>query len=154
MLGERHLYCDGKASLLFTENETNNQRLFGGENRTPFVKDGINNYIVHGQTEAVNPAADRHEGRRALSPDRARREMRDRPAAVDDVAPAKLAQAYGKGGGAFGKHFDEVMRARRKEADEFYATRHSAVRLMRTPPTSCARRWPGCCGPNSFITST
>ena len=43
------------ASLLFTENETNAKRLFGGQNRTPFVKDGINNFIVHGQTDAVNP---------------------------------------------------------------------------------------------------
>ena len=54
-LGERYLYCDGEAALLFTENETNAQRLFGGQNRTPFVKDGINNFIVHGQTDAVNP---------------------------------------------------------------------------------------------------
>ena len=55
-LGERYLYCDGPAALLFTENETNAKRLFNGENRTPFVKDGINNFIVHGQTDAVNPA--------------------------------------------------------------------------------------------------
>ena len=54
-LGERHLYCDGQASLVFTENETNAQQLFGGQNRTPFVKDGINNFIVHGQTGTVNP---------------------------------------------------------------------------------------------------
>ena len=55
MLGERYLYCDGQASLLFTENETNTQRLVGVPNRTPFVKDGINNYMVHGQRDAVNP---------------------------------------------------------------------------------------------------
>src|SRR6188768_3983782 len=44
--GERYLYCDGPASLLFTENETNAKRLFGAENRTPFVKDGINNFVA------------------------------------------------------------------------------------------------------------
>src|SRR5262249_3222717 len=55
-LGERYLYCEGEASFLFTENETNTQRIFGVPNRTPYVKDGINNAIVGGQEGAVNPA--------------------------------------------------------------------------------------------------
>ena len=54
-LGRYHLYCDGDVPLLFTENETNTQRLFGVPNRTPYVKDGINNYVVLGQQDAVNP---------------------------------------------------------------------------------------------------
>src|SRR4029077_4948238 len=54
-LGERYLYCEGDAPLLFTENETNTQRIFGVPNRTPYVKDSINNYVVQGQREAVNP---------------------------------------------------------------------------------------------------
>src|SRR5439155_18904184 len=54
-LGERYLYCDGEASLLFTENETNTQRLVGVQNRTAYVKDGINNYLVHGHSDVVNP---------------------------------------------------------------------------------------------------
>src|SRR5271166_6548550 len=54
-LGERHLFYDGEVPLLFTENETNTQRIFGVPNRSPYVKDGINNYVVHGQTDAVNP---------------------------------------------------------------------------------------------------
>jgi hypothetical protein len=54
-LGERYLYCEGDVPLLFTENETNTERIFGTPNRTPFVKDGINDYIVHGRTGAVNP---------------------------------------------------------------------------------------------------
>jgi hypothetical protein len=54
-LDERYLYCEGQASLLFTENESNNRKLFNGENRTPFVKDGIINCVVHGQANAVNP---------------------------------------------------------------------------------------------------
>ena len=37
------------------------------------------------------------------------------------VAPGALEKTYGNGNGAFGKHFDEVMQARRQEADEFYA---------------------------------
>src|SRR5262249_33888530 len=54
-LGDRYLYCEGNAPLLFTENETNTQRIFGVPNRSPYVKDSINNYIVHSQTEVVNP---------------------------------------------------------------------------------------------------
>src|SRR3974390_523427 len=54
-LGERYLYCEGKPALLFTENETNNKKLFNGENRTPYVKDGIIESVVHGRSEAVNP---------------------------------------------------------------------------------------------------
>ncbi len=54
-LGERFFYAEGAIELLFTENETNNQRLWGSPNASPYVKDAIDNYIVHGQKEAVNP---------------------------------------------------------------------------------------------------
>src|SRR5206468_1580369 len=54
--GQRWLYCEGKPSLLFTENETNTERLYGVRNASPYVKDNINDYIVHGKQEAVNPA--------------------------------------------------------------------------------------------------
>src|SRR6266699_1775773 len=55
-LGWHWLYCEEPVDLLFTENETNQQRLYGVPNATPYVKDGINEYIVHGRHEAVNPA--------------------------------------------------------------------------------------------------
>src|SRR5206468_7545041 len=51
--GERFLFCDGASELLFTENETNTERLFGSPNRTPYVKDAIDHYIVHGRRDAV-----------------------------------------------------------------------------------------------------
>ena len=54
-LGDYFLYCEGKPSLLFTENETNNQRIFGTPNAGPYVKDGINDFVVAGRQEAVNP---------------------------------------------------------------------------------------------------
>jgi hypothetical protein len=55
-LGVYHLYCDGDVPLLFTENETNNARLFPKfPNATPWVKDAINDYLVHGQESALNP---------------------------------------------------------------------------------------------------
>jgi acetylglutamate kinase len=50
-----YLYCQGDAPLLFTENETNTQSLFGTPNQSPYVKDSINEYVVHGCKEAVNP---------------------------------------------------------------------------------------------------
>jgi hypothetical protein len=55
-LADYRLYCEGDAPLLFTENETNNSRLFGSSNCNPHVKDGINDYIVQGRNDAVNPA--------------------------------------------------------------------------------------------------
>src|SRR5262249_3662376 len=53
--GRRWLLCEGEPELLFTENETNAKRLFGSENRALYVKDGIDDYVVHGNRDAVNP---------------------------------------------------------------------------------------------------
>src|SRR5271163_1880098 len=50
------LYCEEEPPLLFTENETNNASLFGGQNVSAYVKDGINNFVVGGNSQAVNPA--------------------------------------------------------------------------------------------------
>ena len=55
-LGERYLYCEGDVPLLFTENETNNERIFGTPNNSPYVKDAINNYVVEGKASGLNPA--------------------------------------------------------------------------------------------------
>ena len=54
-LSDYYLYCDSAVPLLFTENDTNNERIFGKPNDTPYVKDGINNYVVNGRKDAVNP---------------------------------------------------------------------------------------------------
>src|SRR4029450_2101169 len=54
-LGEYVLSCEGAVPLLFTENETNSERLFRTRNATPFVKDGIDASVVHGRRDAVNP---------------------------------------------------------------------------------------------------
>jgi hypothetical protein len=110
-LGRRYLSCDGAAALLFTENETNTERLFGAPNRTPYVKDGIDGYIVHGRREAVNPG---QTGTKASAHypltvgAGASRTIRLR---LQDTAPAA----------PFGT-FDATMQARRREADEFYAS--------------------------------
>jgi len=54
--GVRWLRCEGAPELLFTENESNSQRLFGVPNSQPYVKDAFHEYVVHGLAEAVNPA--------------------------------------------------------------------------------------------------
>jgi hypothetical protein len=116
-LGRRFLHADNGPALLFTENETNIARLVQAPNRTPFVKDGIHNYLVHGQAGAVNPE---RTGTKAAA--HYRLEIKGGGAATvrlrlsDDEAPDPAL------GGAFGKTFDAVLATRRKEADEFYAS--------------------------------
>jgi hypothetical protein len=51
-LNEHHLYIEGASELLFTENETNFERVFNSPNASPYVKDSINDYIVDGKTGA------------------------------------------------------------------------------------------------------
>jgi len=55
--GRRLLHCAGAPELLFTENDTNARLLYGSDNPSPYVKDGINDYVVGGVKEAVNPEA-------------------------------------------------------------------------------------------------
>ena len=55
-LGAYWLYCEGDAPLLFTENETNHTRLgLDYPNAGPYLKDGINDCVVQGRLDAVNP---------------------------------------------------------------------------------------------------
>ena len=57
LLGEFILSCEGEVPLLFTENDTNHERLFPGQkNESPYVKDGINDCVVQGNQGAVNPS--------------------------------------------------------------------------------------------------
>jgi hypothetical protein len=53
--GKRWLLCAGQPELWFTENETNNARLFGGKNRSVYVKDAFHEYLIYGNKAAVNP---------------------------------------------------------------------------------------------------
>ena len=66
VLGKRYLYCEGDVPLLFTENETNNERIFGTPNATRYVKDGINNCVVNGKNGCSQPGADGNKSCRAL----------------------------------------------------------------------------------------
>jgi hypothetical protein len=112
-LGERFLYCDGDATLLFTENETNTRRIWGVPNRAPYVKDGINDHVVHGRKDAVNPE---QKGTKAAAHYR----LTVNPGECR-VARLRLADAALSKDGPFGG-FDDVLETRHKEADRFYAT--------------------------------
>jgi hypothetical protein len=117
-LGERVLEIervDADDRLLFTENETNDERVSGTPNATPYVKDAFHAYVVEGRTDAVNPAA---TGTKAASLHRleiapggsavVRLRFRDRRAGSD------------AGGGPFGEAFDRTFAARMREADAFH----------------------------------
>ena len=112
LLGEYTLHCEGAVPLLFTENETNNERLFpGSKSESPYVKDGINDCVVQGKREKVNPAK---TGTKLSAHYRA------------TVAPGgsttvrlRLRSSKSAAGNPFGD-FEQTFAARQKEADDFY----------------------------------
>ena len=119
-LGERYLYCTGDVPLLFTENETNTQRTFGVANRTPYVKDSINNFVVSGDTSAVNPT---QTGTKASPHYRITVEAGGSETVrlrLTDSGPTALTAGNGNANSPLGSRFDELFAQRRLEADEFY----------------------------------
>jgi hypothetical protein len=111
-LGERYLYCEGDVPLLFTENETNNERIFGAPNASAYVKDGINNYVVNGNQDRVNPEktgtkSAAHYQLQVGAGQTATIRLR-----LSDAAPATIGNPF--------KDFSEIIKARQHEADEFY----------------------------------
>jgi len=111
-LGERYLYCEGNPTLLFTENDTNNERMFGKPNTTPYVKDGINNYVVNGKREAVNP---QHTGTKVS----ARYQLNVGAGETATIRLRLTDLASGAVTDPF-KNFAQGMQLRQREADEFY----------------------------------
>ncbi|HVG37872.1 MAG TPA: hypothetical protein VM870_01225, partial [Pyrinomonadaceae bacterium] len=116
------LYCEGLPPLLFTENETNNERLFGVVNRTPYVKDGINNFVVRGERGAINPA---RIGTKAaayyqlhLAPEESVT-VRLRLKAISPAPSGEIVYDH-LHAEIFDDKFEEIFAARLREADEFY----------------------------------
>ena len=111
-IGQRYLYCQGDVPLLFTENETNNARIFKKPNTTPHVKDAFHTYLLQGKQDAINPSL---TGTKAAAhyqltvPAGGQAAIRLRLA---DMAPEKLGDPF--------QDFGEVLAARKKEADEYY----------------------------------
>ena len=114
LLGEFILSCDGDVPLLFTENETNHERLFSGtKNESPHVKDGINDYVIQGKTEAVNPDK---KGTKA-----APHYHLTIGAGQTSIIRLRLTnKTNGINESPFGKSFDAIFDDRLSEADEFY----------------------------------
>ena len=112
-LGARWLYCEGAPELLFAENDTNGQRLFGLANARPYVKDSINDYVVAGRTDAVNPE---QSGTKAAA--RYRRLLAPGQSVVTRLRLSNTPLP----GGPFGRDFDVVFGQRKLEADAFYET--------------------------------
>jgi hypothetical protein len=110
-LGERRLSCEGDCELLFTENETNRMRLFGVRNSSPYVKDGINAYVVEGRGDAINPA---RVGTKAS----ARYMLTLEPGEARTVRLRLSSHLCGEQ--PFDTSFERTLSLRKREADEFY----------------------------------
>jgi hypothetical protein len=114
--GRRWLLAEGSPRVLFTDNETNVARLFGGQNAVPYVKDGINDFVVHGAHDAVSPDA---LGTKAAPHYRVE---------IDPGESATIRLRFTDGlpqgfdDARIGTDFDHVFAARSREADEFYST--------------------------------
>jgi hypothetical protein len=113
-LGKRWLYCDGSPELLFTENDTNTQRLFNFVNGSHYFKDGIDEYIVHGNQHAVNPDNTGTKAAANYTPVIA-------PGETATIRLRLTNNNYTRTGEAFA-NFAEIFDARIHEANEFYET--------------------------------
>lgn len=113
-LGNFIFSCEGTVPLLFTENETNHERLFPGEkNESPFVKDGINDFIINGSKAAVNPAK---KGTKVAA-----HYLLSIEAGKSSEVCVRLSNgSNGSKGNAFGKQFHETFSERIREANDFY----------------------------------
>ena len=108
-LGEYRLHCDDTPEFLFSENESNAQRLWGQPNASPYVKDAFHDYIISGRSEAVNPAK---TGTKAAA-----HYVLDVPGKGSKTVRLRLAAAETKD--AF-SGFDQIFKSRIADADEFY----------------------------------
>jgi hypothetical protein len=108
-LADYSLYCDGNPELLFTENESNTQRLWNQPTPTPYVKDSFHKHVIAGEPGAVNPS---HSGTKAAAhysievPAKGSQEVRLRLTAAPVTNPFAS--------------FESVFQARIADTDEFY----------------------------------
>jgi Mannosylglycerate hydrolase MGH1-like glycoside hydrolase domain len=124
-LGRRWLSIEGAAELLFTENDTNKQRLWGVPSASVYVKDAFHDYVVDGRLDAVNPA---RAGTKAAA------HYRLRLASGETTTVALRLSDVAPGQNPFGPAFDATFAARIREADEFYE------RFQRSTGSDDARR--------------
>jgi Mannosylglycerate hydrolase MGH1-like glycoside hydrolase domain len=108
-LAEYWLYCDGKPELLFTENETNAQRLWGQPNASPYTKDAFHRYVISGDETAVNPAK---VGTKAAA-----HYKLEIPAGESRTVRLRLTSTQAASGF---RDFEKTFKSRIGDADEFY----------------------------------
>jgi hypothetical protein len=112
LVGDYWLYLRQDADLLFCENETNNERLWGQPNASPFAKDGVDRLVVHGEADAVDSAG----GTKVAA------HWHDVVSAGEEVVlELRLTTTPPTAGDPF-VDFDDLMVQRAAEADEFYAS--------------------------------
>jgi hypothetical protein len=121
LLGEFILSCEGEVPLLFTENETNHERLFPGQkNECPFVKDPINNFVVQGNQGAVNSEKQGTKVaahyRLVVAPGQSS-SVRLRLTGQTEAAKRGKSKTSAIN---FGTEFDDILSTRLQEADDFY----------------------------------
>ncbi len=119
-LGERYLACEGSPELLFTENETNTERIFGVPNRSPYVKDSFHRRVIQGDQGAVHPGG---QGTKAAAWYRLQIGPGQSQVVKLRLSTEPPPRAAGRGSRretGWGESFDQVLEARRREADEFY----------------------------------
>ena len=104
------LYTQDADNLLFTDNDTNKQKLFGVENDTQFVKDGINDYIVENQKNSINPD---QKGTKAA----AHYELEIAGGKSKEINLRLSDRTLDK---PFGESFEKLFAERSNECDEFY----------------------------------
>ena len=113
-LGEWLFCADASATLLFCENDTNNERLFGDPERLA-VPQGRNQRLRRRRRHGCRqPRSDRHQGGRSACP-----RARPRPERAD---PRPAHRRRKLAADPLAAPFDDVLRTRRAEADKFYAT--------------------------------
>ena len=115
LLGELILSCEGEVPLLFTENETNHERLFPGrqKNESPYVKDGINDCVVQGNQGAVNLGK---QGTKVA----AHYQLKVGTGQTQVIRLRLSKSSPDPKIKSFGKTFDDIFADRLREADEFY----------------------------------
>jgi mannosylglycerate hydrolase MGH1-like protein len=113
-LGRRYLHAEPGATLLFTENETNTERIFGTPNRSPYVKDAFHEYVVRGNSAGVNAAL---RGTKAAA-----RYRLTIPAGDSARIRLRLTDNAFASKDPLSEDFDRTFVLRRSEADEFYAS--------------------------------
>jgi Mannosylglycerate hydrolase MGH1-like glycoside hydrolase domain len=110
-LGTFWLYAEAPGETLFTDNVSNNARLFDVPNVAPYVKDGIDDHVVHGRHDAVNPG---HFGTK-VSPHYLL------PIGAGETVSVRLRlSSVADLSGPLGDAFDATFAWRRREADAFY----------------------------------